>query len=60
MPLTPKELAIEIWGRRAGTDPKGAAQRQIRKAARDMFGRAPGGRWHFTPAQAARIRKVVA
>jgi len=58
--MTPKELAIELWGRRAGSDPKGAAQRQIRKVARKLFGPAPGGRWHFTPEQAARIRRMVA
>jgi hypothetical protein len=57
--MTPKELAIELWGRRAGSDPKGAAQRQIRKAARRLFGRAPGRRWHFTAAQAAAIRREV-
>jgi hypothetical protein len=60
LPVTPKELAIELWGRRAGSDPKGAGQRQIRKVARKLFGPAPSGRWHFTPDQAARIRRVVA
>lgn len=58
-PVTPKELTIELWGRAAAADPKGPAQRLIRKVARELWGNVPGGRWDFNEAQAAAIRARV-
>jgi hypothetical protein len=55
--MTPKELAAKMWSPKAAADPKGKAQRAIRKAARDLWGNAPGGRWRFSKAQVAAIER---
>jgi hypothetical protein len=54
--MTPRDLAAEIWGPNAAADPKGPAQRLIRKIARGLWGNAPGGRWVFDAEQIAAIR----
>lgn len=53
--MTPKELAAKLWSPKAAADPKGKAQRAIRKAARDLWGNAPGGRWRFSKEQIAAV-----
>jgi hypothetical protein len=58
--MTPKELATELWGAKAAADPKGEKQRLIRQIARDHWGNAPGGRWHFDDEQVSVIRGVIA
>jgi hypothetical protein len=58
--MTPRELAAELWGPKAAADPKGDKQRLIRQIARDEWGNAPRGRWHFDDEQVAVIRATVA
>jgi hypothetical protein len=55
--MTPRELTVQLYGARAAADAKGPAQRAVRKAARDLYGNAPGRRWDFTPQQIAAIKK---
>jgi hypothetical protein len=55
--MTPKELAAKLWSQKAAADPKGKPQRAIRKAARDLWGNAPGGRWRFSKAEVAAIER---
>jgi hypothetical protein len=55
--MTPKELAAKLWNPKAAADPKGKAQRAVRKAARDLWGNAPGGRWLFSSEQVAAIER---
>jgi len=55
--MRPKELAAKMWSPQAAVDSKGKAQRAIRKAARDLLGNAPGGRWRFSEAQVAAIER---
>jgi hypothetical protein len=55
--MTPKELAVALYGSREAADPKGAAQRVVRKAARDLYGSAPDGRWQFSEDQIAAIKQ---
>jgi hypothetical protein len=53
--MTPKELAADLWGQEAAAEPKGKPQRLIRQVARDLWGEAPGGRWHFNERQIAAV-----
>jgi hypothetical protein len=55
--MTPKELAAKLGSPKAAADPKGKAQRAIRKAARDLWGNAPGGRWRFSGEQVTAIER---
>jgi hypothetical protein len=55
--MTPKELAAKLWNPKAAAHPKGKAQRAVRKAARDLWCNAPGGRWQFSRAQVAAIER---
>jgi hypothetical protein len=60
--VSPQELAVQIWGR-SQMDARSPGQRQIRRIARELYpDKAPGkgGRWHFTLAQAAAIRRRIA
>jgi hypothetical protein len=55
--MTPKELAAKMWSPKAAVDSKGKAQRAIRKATRDLWGNAPGGRRRFSKEQVAAIER---
>ena len=59
--MTPKELAVEIWGL-SEHDSRSWGARKVREVARKLFPKEAPGKgkpWDLTPAQARSIRRGV-